>query len=65
MWVNHHYGKVFVEVLQGKYIDVMQTLCFHMFEQFTRPRGPSIPFSIMEDYTAYGEMVPKNKKQES
>lgn len=64
MWANIHRGNDFFDVLEGKYIDVMQTLCFHEFDKFTRPRGPSIPFPVTEIYAAYGELVPKNKKQE-
>ncbi|KAG5570882.1 hypothetical protein H5410_060648, partial [Solanum commersonii] len=52
-----------LEGLEGKYPDVLETLRCHGFEQFTQPRDPYIPSWVREFYTAYGELVPKNKKK--
>uniref|UniRef100_M1E092 Putative plant transposon protein domain-containing protein n=1 Tax=Solanum tuberosum TaxID=4113 RepID=M1E092_SOLTU len=54
-----------VEGLEGKHVEVLDTLKYHEFEQFTRPRGPYIPSWGREFYLAYGELVPKNKKKAS
>ncbi|KAG5629123.1 hypothetical protein H5410_000840 [Solanum commersonii] len=54
-----------MEGLEGKHPDVLDKLRYHGFEQFTRPRDPYIPSWVREFYTAYGELVPKNKKKAS
>lgn len=51
-----------MEILEEKHPDVLQTLHFHGFEQFTRTRGSFISSWIKEFYTAYGALVTKNKK---
>uniref|UniRef100_M1DJR5 Putative plant transposon protein domain-containing protein n=1 Tax=Solanum tuberosum TaxID=4113 RepID=M1DJR5_SOLTU len=51
--------------LEGKHPNVLETLRYHGFEQFTRPRGPYITSWVRDFYTAYGELVPKNKKKAS
>uniref|UniRef100_M1DVW1 Putative plant transposon protein domain-containing protein n=1 Tax=Solanum tuberosum TaxID=4113 RepID=M1DVW1_SOLTU len=54
-----------VEGLEGKHAEVLDTLKYHEFEKFTRPRGLYIPSWVREFYLAYGELVPKNKKKAS
>uniref|UniRef100_M1DCV9 Putative plant transposon protein domain-containing protein n=1 Tax=Solanum tuberosum TaxID=4113 RepID=M1DCV9_SOLTU len=54
-----------VEGLEGKHVEVLDTLRYHELEQFTRPRGPYIPSWVQEFYLAYGEFVPRNKKKAS
>ncbi|KAK4709848.1 hypothetical protein R3W88_004361 [Solanum pinnatisectum] len=38
-----------------RYPEVWNTLKFHNFEDFTKPRGPYIPTSVREFYVPYGE----------
>ncbi|KAG5589772.1 hypothetical protein H5410_040286 [Solanum commersonii] len=54
-----------MEGLDGKHSDVLETLRYHGFKQFTRPRGPYIPSWVRDFYAAYEELVPKNKKNVS
>uniref|UniRef100_M1DGP5 Putative plant transposon protein domain-containing protein n=1 Tax=Solanum tuberosum TaxID=4113 RepID=M1DGP5_SOLTU len=51
--------------LEGKHAEVLDTLKYHKFEQFTRPWGHYISSWVREFYLAYGELVPKNKKKAS
>uniref|UniRef100_M1DXX6 Putative plant transposon protein domain-containing protein n=1 Tax=Solanum tuberosum TaxID=4113 RepID=M1DXX6_SOLTU len=48
-----------------KYPEVWNTLKFHNFEVFTKPRGPYIPTLVGEFYAEYGELVSKGKKKAS
>uniref|UniRef100_M1DRP2 Putative plant transposon protein domain-containing protein n=1 Tax=Solanum tuberosum TaxID=4113 RepID=M1DRP2_SOLTU len=45
--------------------DVLDTLRYHEFEQFTQPRCPYLPSRVREFYITYEELVPKNKKKAS
>uniref|UniRef100_M1DZF7 Uncharacterized protein n=1 Tax=Solanum tuberosum TaxID=4113 RepID=M1DZF7_SOLTU len=53
------------EGLKGRYFGVRDTLHFHRFEQFIRPRGSYIPSWVWEFYTSYSDFVPKSKKKAS
>uniref|UniRef100_M1E1B3 Polyprotein protein n=1 Tax=Solanum tuberosum TaxID=4113 RepID=M1E1B3_SOLTU len=46
-----------------RYPNLWDTLQFHRFEIFTRPRGPYIPTWVREFYTTYSDLVAKEKKQ--
>uniref|UniRef100_M1DZZ6 Polyprotein protein n=1 Tax=Solanum tuberosum TaxID=4113 RepID=M1DZZ6_SOLTU len=52
------------EGLEGKYPNVRDTIHYHEYEQFTKPR-PYISSSVREFYIAYEELVPKSKKKAS
>uniref|UniRef100_M1DUN0 Putative plant transposon protein domain-containing protein n=1 Tax=Solanum tuberosum TaxID=4113 RepID=M1DUN0_SOLTU len=54
-----------VEGLEGKHAEVLDTLRYHEFEQFTRPRDTYIPSWVRKFYLAYGELIPKNRKKAS
>uniref|UniRef100_M1DD02 Putative plant transposon protein domain-containing protein n=1 Tax=Solanum tuberosum TaxID=4113 RepID=M1DD02_SOLTU len=53
------------EGLECRCISVRDTLHYHHFKHFTRPRGTCIPTWVWEFYTTYGELVPKGKKKSS
>lgn len=53
------------EGLEGKYSDVRDTLHYHWFDQFTRPRCPYIPLWVREVYTSFSELVSKSKNKAS
>ncbi|KAG5577103.1 hypothetical protein H5410_057237 [Solanum commersonii] len=52
-----------IEGLEGKYSGVRDTIYFHRFEQFTRPRGLYIPSWVRAFYTVYGDLVLKSMKK--
>uniref|UniRef100_M1DZA1 Putative plant transposon protein domain-containing protein n=1 Tax=Solanum tuberosum TaxID=4113 RepID=M1DZA1_SOLTU len=54
-----------VEGLEGKHAEVLNTLRYHEFDYFTRPRGTYIPSWVREFYLAYGELVLKSRKKAS
>ncbi|KAG5631030.1 hypothetical protein H5410_002747 [Solanum commersonii] len=56
---------LFVEGLEGEHAEVLDTLMYHEFEQFRRPRDTYIPSWVRKFYLAYEKLVPKNRKKDS
>ncbi|WMV49882.1 hypothetical protein MTR67_043267 [Solanum verrucosum] len=46
-----------------KYPDVWETLRFHKFQQFTKPRNPYVPSWVQEFYAGYPRLFLKGKKK--
>uniref|UniRef100_M1DS34 Putative plant transposon protein domain-containing protein n=1 Tax=Solanum tuberosum TaxID=4113 RepID=M1DS34_SOLTU len=45
------------------YPDVWETLCFHKFHQFTKPRNPYVPSWVQEFYESYARLFLNGKKK--